>query len=349
MLWDENETIPFEAFNYYYQLKDSGFLGSSGDQYDIWINDGVYSGPIAVGAISAENFSAPYVNMRDDWFVNMTAEEAMEKLRTIPNATLIPETMVQQGYEVGNVFENQIEYALPDGTSNKTTLEVVGVYKAFPIVSSGWRGNQIMIINDDTIQDSVCYSADFIFYPKSGNETDLTYDVLEDVFQEYDSTLYAYNPARYLDEGTRIATSTVSFLNLESFYLLTIVTFGIAIIMYISINEKSRDMGLLRARGVEKKVIYKIQIAEGFTLILLGGVFSIIGFLGGATIVLHLNTLTLDFGAVAIERHFTIPWLSLMAQLIGSLLIFLISIIIAVSIETRKSNVTNIGDLLRIA
>jgi ABC-type antimicrobial peptide transport system permease subunit len=346
MLWDEKGEVPFETFNYYYQLQDSGIVGSIGDDPEIFIED-VYRGPIALGVISAENFSEPYVNMRDDWFIDMTADEAMEKLRTIPNATLIPETMVQQGYEVGTIFGNQIQYSLANGTINTTTLEVVGVYKEFPIVSAGWNWNQIMIVDQDTIDDGVCYGADFMFYPKSGNETQVTYDVMEEVFQEFDSSLYAYNPSLNLDEGTRIATSTVSFLNLESFYLLTIVTFGIAIIMYISINEKSRDMGLLRARGVEKKVIYKIQIAEGFTLILLGGAFSVIGLIGGATIVLHLNTLTSDF--LAIERNFTIPWLSLMAQLIGSLMIFIASIIVAVSIETRKSNVTKIGDLLRIA
>ncbi len=349
MLWDEKSDVPFETFNYYYPLKESGFAGSVGEDYEIWLEDGMNAGPIALGAISAENFSASYVKMRDDWFIDMTAEEALEKLRTIPNATLIPETMVQQGYEVGYVFENQIQYALSDGTPNITTLEVVGVYKAFPIVSSGWNWNQIMLIDKDTIEDGVCYEADFIFYPKNGNETEVTYEVLKNVFQDFDSTLYASNPSEYLNEGSSIATSVVSFLNLESFYLLTIVTFGIAIIMYISINEKSHDMGLLRARGVEKKVIYKIQIAEGFTLILLGCAFSIVGLLGGATIVLHLNTLSLNFGAVAIERHFTIPWLNLMAQLIGSLIIFITSIIIAVSIETKKSNVTKIGDLLRIA
>jgi len=345
MLWNENTPIPFETFNYYYEIKGSGFASSNGD--DIFIEEIHNSGSIIVGAISAENFSAPYVDMQDDWFIDMTADEATRRLREIPNATIIPETMVEQGYEVGNVFENQIQYALSNGTINSTTLEVVGVYKVFPIVSSGWDWRQIMIVDKDTIDDSVCNRADFMFYPKSGNETDVTYELVEDVFQEFDSSLYAYNPSSYLDEGTRIATSTVSFLNLESLYLLTIVTFGIAIIMYISINEKSRDMGLLRARGVEKKVIYKIQIAEGFTLILLGGAFSIIGLLGGATIVLHLNTLTSDF--LAIERNFTIPWLNIMAQLIGSLIIFLASIILAVSIETRKSNVTKIGDLLRIA
>ena len=348
MLWDENNAIPFKAFNYYYQLKDSGFIGSNGGE-EIYFDDINYAEPITLGAISAENFSALNVNMRDDWFINMTADEAMEKLRTIPNATLIPETMVEQGYEVGNIFENQIQYALSNGTINTTTLEVVGVYKAFPIVSSGWNWNQIMIIDKDTINDGVCYSADFMFYPKSGNETEVTYEILKDMFQDFDSNLYAYNPSEYLNEGSSIATSIVSFLNLESFYLLIIVTFGIAIIMYISINEKSHDMGLLRARGVEKKVIYKIQIAEGFTLILLGCVFSIVGLLGGATIVLHLNTLTSDIGAFAFERHFTIPWLNLLAQLIGSLTIFITSIIIAVFIETRKSNVTKIGDLLRVA
>jgi len=350
ILWDERSEVPFETFNYYYQLQDSGILGSVGDDYEGYVDDGIYLGPIALGAISAENFSAPYVNMRDDWFINMTADEAMEKLRTIPNATLIPETMVQQGgYKVGDIFENLIQYALSNGTTNITTLEVVGVYKVFPIISSGWNWQQIMIIDKDTIEDSVCYQADFMFYPKSGNETEVTYEVLKEVFQDFDSNLYAYNPSRYLEEGSSIATSVVSFLNLESFYLLVIVTFGIAIIQYISINEKSHDMGLLRARGVEKKVIYKIQIAEGFTLILLGCAFSIVGLIGGATIVLHLNTLSLDFGGVAIERQFTIPLLSLMIQLIGSLAIFITSIIIAVFIETRKSNVTKISDLLRVA
>jgi len=110
MLWNENNEVPFETFNYYYQLKNSGFEGSVGDDFERYNVDKQYSGPISIGAISAENFSAPYVNMRDDWFIDMTADEAMEKLRTIPNATLIPETMVEQGYEVGNIFEDQIQY-----------------------------------------------------------------------------------------------------------------------------------------------------------------------------------------------------------------------------------------------
>ena len=49
------------------------------------------------------------------------------------------------------------------------------------------------------------------------------------------------------------------------------------------------------------------------------------------------------------ERALVIPWGKMALQLLGSLAAFLASIVVAVAIETRKSDVTKIGDLLRIA
>lgn len=343
-LFKNQKTAHFEAFNFKYQLA-GGTLEGQGDYYDFDYDD-PSSYPVAISVISSANFSE-YVNLNDDWFTDISAKDAMKALQT-PNTTLIPETLTGKGYEVGDSIK--VEYRERENqTTIKVSLEIVGIYKVLPLVSTGYSWDQQLVI--DSISAPLGYSWDtfsFSFYGINGNQTALNEDDFETVILDYDEYAHIYTPYNYDTEIETMGSSLIRFLNLESIYLVTIVTFGIAIIMYISISEKSHDMGLLRARGVERKVLYKIQIAEGGTLIFMGSLFTIMGVIGGAAMILQLNNLFMMDGGSALERTLKIPWLTILWQLCLALVLFIISIAVAVAIETRKSDVTKIGELLRV-
>jgi ABC-type lipoprotein release transport system permease subunit len=129
--------------------------------------------------------------------------------------------------------------------------------------------------------------------------------------------------------------------------MLFIVVAGVGIIMYISIREKSHDMGILRARGIDRGVVFKIQLAEGTTLIILGLIFSLIGILGAKAILLEFDLL---FGYFTqLKRDLLVPWGKIAIQLLISLALFVGIIGLAVKIESKNSNIGPISELLRIS
>ncbi|WP_371806068.1 FtsX-like permease family protein [Candidatus Lokiarchaeum ossiferum] len=344
-LYQNQAAKQIEAFNFNYNLAGGGLEGETNDN-DYYYSNDPSDQPIRINVISSGNFSE-YINLNDDWFIDISAQEAMTALQT-PNTTLIPESLVDKGYGVGDTIKAEYQEH-ENHTSILVSLTVVGIYKVLPLVSSGYSYSQKLVIDQTTASNGYSRDTlDFAFYGIDGNESTFSEDNFENMVQDYDQYAGAYKAYDYDDEFATMGSSLIRFLNLESIYLVTIVTFGIAIIMYISINEKSHDMGLLRARGVERKVLYKIQIAEGGTLIFMGSLFTFMGIIGGAAMILQLNNLFMMDGGAALERTLKIPWLTILWQLGLALVLFIISIAIAVAIETRKSDVTKIGELLRV-
>ena len=143
-----------------------------------------------------------------------------------------------------------------------------------------------------------------------------------------------------------IITTVIDFANLEKYYLIGMVTFGVGLIMYLSIHEKSHDIGILRARGVEKKSLYKMQLAEASVLLLIGTSFSIVGFLGAYGIMGQLNLM--QFITLQLQRNLVIPWGSLTLNLFATFVLFVSVICVSIWKELKQSEVGPISDLLRI-
>ncbi len=349
-IFANKSTLHIEAVNWLGNLYGSGLKGEGQSDGDIYFDDYYYYGSSQISLISAENYT-DYMDIREKWIESEYGIDAIAKLAE-GNYCLIPSSMVEQGYLIGENMTFQYPSSNTSmAESAEIELKILGSYDAFPLTNEYSWSQQIIVANS-TITDGKMYEISIAMYP-TANYTidDLEVETIIDFLEDWDNSGgYAYNYYNWMEGATDITGSLLRFLNLESIYLLTIVTFGIAIIMYISINEKSHEMGLLRARGVDKSVLYKIQIAEGVTLILLGAAFTFTGIIGGASIIYQLNNLNLMGGmGGGMARTLVIPWGKMALQLLGSLAAFLASIVVAVAIETRKSDVTKIGDLLRIA
>ena len=335
-----SEHIEDIAWMFQYQgstIKDYDDRGQFEDD-DGWY----YSGSPVVYGVSIENLSRN-MEFKDSWFTNKNAQQTLTNLKTTNDSAIIPKSLEDEGYKIDDVVE--IEYTLINGSTGVKSLTVIDVYDIFPVVSMN-SYQPTIIVNNATIGNGKLNSLEIVVYPKSNvSESQLSYEKIEENLLSYDSNGNAYNPVEHMDDSSGMIYAIVNFLDLESYYLLTIVTFAIGFIMYISISEKSRDFGVLRARGVEKKEIYKIQLAEGTILLIFGGIIGFIGILGAFTVVSNLNALDL-FSSM--KRTLVIPWIKAGIQLLATLVLFIFSIGLSVFYETKKSEVGKIADLLRV-
>ncbi len=325
-------------FTYAYRFSNSQVTSANAEYYNSLV------------AIDVEGFMEN-IELRDRWFVDMTAEEALTKLETIPNSTLIPNNFAE-GYEINDPIS--VRYYDQDVNDYaEIVLTIVGIYDVCPLVYNQWQYERPVLVNTGTLNTSIAKVDNMIltFYDEIDDDFTVTADQLITAIESNDAFTGYVGEAWTISTNETVnlvTTSLLRYLNLQSFYLLTIVGFGVGIIMYISINEKSRDLSLLRARAVPKKVIYKIQLAEGLTLLLMSTIFISLGLLGGATMILQLNNLT-ALSLSSFKRSLMIPWGQIGLQVVGSLLLFMGCIALAVAIEIRKSDVSKITDVLRIS
>ncbi len=283
------------------------------------------------------------IELRDCWFVDITAEDALNKLETIPNSTLVP-------YEF--FMGNDKEYRMNDPISVRyydqeaqdyaeIVLTIVGIYEVFPLVQNQWYYNRPVLVNTGTLNASNTKVANMIitFYDDLDDDFTVTSDQLITAIEaNYAFTGYVADTSTISRDETinLVSSSLLRYLNLQSFYLLIIVGFIVGILIYISIKEKSQDISLLHARTVPRRLIYKIQMAEGLTLLTMSTIFISLGLLSGLTIILYLNNIV-PLLTNRIKRFHMIPWGQIGLQVLGALLFFMGCIASTVAIEMRKT------------
>ncbi|OJG92235.1 hypothetical protein RV15_GL003337 [Enterococcus silesiacus] len=115
-----------------------------------------------------------------------------------------------------------------------------------------------------------------------GNKADVTKEVLKQLnfngsmrnVGEYET----YNPKSDIDQMGSILDNLTLFISAVAGISLFIAGVGVMNMMYISVSERTKEIGIRRALGATEKDIRKQFLAEGLTLTLLGG---LIGYLLG--------------------------------------------------------------------
>jgi ABC-type antimicrobial peptide transport system permease subunit len=307
-----------------------------------------FYGPVSVRAIDADNYSK-YIHWQDRWFIGGKAQTLLARLNNEANTALAP-AFLQNYYSLGDLIP--IKYSNMTNNNTNISVQIIGFYENFPLITSNY--DRTLIVAESTLPNALIQKCTYIFYgeddiePQSAEITEFLKD-LDPIIttSQYGWDDNYYQPTQSGDDFfTQIMLSVTRFLDLESYYMLIIVTLGVGIIMYLSIKEKSREMGILRARGIEKRVIFKIQIAEGTTLILLGLLLSFIGLVGAYSIIVQFSTIFMAL--TSLKWILVVPWIKIILQLILAMTLFLGVISLAVAIETKQSDIGKIGELLRL-
>ena len=151
-------------------------------------------------------------------------------------------------------------------------------------------------------------------------------DVIEDFIATYNDGADDLQKIRYTDVVGILMSSVTTIINVISYVLIAFVSVSlvvssimIGIITYISVLERTKEIGILRAMGASKRDISRVFNAE--TLIV-GFVAGLIGTLGTVLLCLPINI---------IIRHLTdIPQLTAYLPWQGGLCLLAISVLLTV-------------------
>ena len=147
-------------------------------------------------------------------------------------------------------------------------------------------------------------------------------DVVKEIIEDYNSSVNEEGKITYTDIAAIIMSSVTTIIDAITYVLIAFVSISlvvssimIGIITYISVLERTKEIGVLRSIGASKKDISRVFNAETF----------IIGFISGAIGI--ILTVILCYPANAIIRHLSgIPTLTAYLPFIGGVVLMFVSI-----------------------
>ena len=144
-----------------------------------------------------------------------------------------------------------------------------------------------------------------LIYPKSFDDKERIANAIEEYNQKQTEEGKEENVITYTDIVGTMMTSVTNIIDAVSYALIGFVSISlivssimIGIITYISVLERTKEIGILRAIGASKKDISKVFNAETFIVGLIAGILGI-----GITILLTIpiNSLIYNLSGIAIK------------------------------------------------
>ena len=108
-------------------------------------------------------------------------------------------------------------------------------------------------------------------------------DAIADAIERYNETVSEDDKIEYTDMVALLMSSITTIINVISYVLIAFVAISlvvssimIGIITYISVLERAKEIGILRAIGASKKDVSRVFNAETFIIGLTAGVIGIV-------------------------------------------------------------------------
>jgi putative ABC transport system permease protein len=132
-----------------------------------------------------------------------------------------------------------------------------------------------------------------------------------------DRTAFVYTVDEIKDVATDTLHQTMVFANVQVLIAIAIGFLGIVNTLLMSVMQRTREIGLLRAVGMTRRQVARTVTAEAVYTALLGGVIGILTGILGALIPVRLYMLSVTGYLMPIA----IPWLTLLGALVAALAI----------------------------
>ena len=182
--------------------------------------------------------------------------------------------------------------------------------------------------------------ASIYIYPKGYNEKDSINEALE----EYNKKANKKDKIFFVDNAEIILKSITSIINIITYVLVAFVAISlvvssimIAIITYISVLERTKEIGILRAIGASKKDISRVFKSET----IIEGIFS--GVLGVfITMILCIPINKIIFNLTKAQLNINLPIKSALILICISVLLTLIAGLIPSRIASKKDPVESL-------
>jgi putative ABC transport system permease protein len=178
-------------------------------------------------------------------------------------------------------------------------------------------------------------------YPKSFDAKELIKNAIEDYNKKQEDEGNDEFVIEYTDVVGVLMTSVTKIVNMISYVLIAFVAISlivssimIGIITYISVLERTKEIGILRAIGASKKDISRVFNAETFIIGLTSGVIGI-----AVTILLNIPINIVIKHITNISGLSRLPWLGAIILIIISMILTVIAGLVPAKMAAKKDPV----------
>lgn len=242
-----------------------------------------------------------------------------------------------QEIDLSNMTEEQLaamvdEFLLKNNSSTVKEL-LVGIYNKY--ISSGSYNDNLSalgVVSEEAPSSIALYADSFEDKEK-----------ITECIDNYNKTVDKNDKITYNDLVGLLMSSITTIINVISYVLMAFVAVSlivssimIGIITYISVLERTKEIGILRALGASKRNISNVFNAETFIIGFLSGMIGI-GF--SLLMLIPINAIIHAIAGMDTVNAF-LPWLNALLLLILSILLTLIGGIIPSRKAAKKDPVT---------
>lgn len=254
---------------------------------------------------------------------NKDADMTMEDLQAY--IATRPEAEQQQ-------MQGAIQQMKAQGATDEMVLEQFKDYLKALKTDATYEGNLELlgVANMDEPSTILIYPSDFEAKEK-----------IADFIDEYNSGRDENEVLRYTDFVALMMSSVTTIINAITYILVGFVAISlvvscimIGIITYISVLERTKEIGILRAIGASKKDISRVFNAETFIIGLCAGLLGI-----GVTVLLDMPINSIVFNAFGIENIASLPVNAAIILVVISMVLTVISGLIPSKMAAKKDPV----------
>ncbi len=210
-------------------------------------------------------------------------------LTEINGGVYIGPTVVSAGVEVGD------EVTL-EARGNTITLEVTGQYKL---------GGDASFILDQAQGEELLGTADMfqgLVVLEDGEDATEAQAVIQDALAENYPLVFLQSPSELEQFANQFIDLLLGIISALLASALVIAVLGVANTLLLSVTERTREIGLLRAVGLKRSSVWRMITVESMVMAVFGTILGmILGVSLGSALVLALE----DFGF----QDPTIPWM----------------------------------------
>ena len=165
---------------------------------------------------------------------------------------------------------------------------------------------------------------------------------MEEFIGAYNDGAEDIDKIRYTDVVGIMMSSVTTIINVISYVLIAFVSISlvvssimIGIITYISVLERTKEIGILRAMGASKKDISRVFNAETFIIGLTAG---LIGTLGTALLCIPINAIVRHLAGIP-QLTAYLPWQAAIILMLISMMLTIVAGLIPSRVAAKKDPV----------